>query len=69
MQVISLFHQMEASLYISVAYARSLKFTFYVLSATHFSACIWFPLACYSEGRLVVNSPSLYPHPLPMCLS
>ena len=68
-QVISLFHQMEASLYISVAYARALKFTFYILSATHFSACIWFPLACYSEGRSVVSclSISLLPLPLSSC--
>ena len=50
-QVISFFNQMEGSLYLSVAYARLLKFTFYILAATHFSACLWFPLACYSEKK------------------
>ena len=47
---------MEGSLYISVVYARFLKFTFYIVTVTHFSACIWFPLACYSEKRLHLQS-------------
>ena len=40
---------MEGSLYISVVYARFLKFTFYIVAFTHFSACIWFPIACYAK--------------------
>ena len=49
-QVMSFFNQMEGSLYISVAYARALKFTFYILTVTHIGACIWFPLGCYSQN-------------------
>ena len=52
-QVMSFFNQMEGSLYISVVYARALKFTFYILTVTHLSACIWFPLACYSQNTYV----------------
>lgn len=48
-QVMSFFNQMEGSLYISVAYARALKFTFYILTVSHIGACIWFPLGCYSQ--------------------
>lgn len=50
----SFFNQMEGSLYISVVYARALKFTFYILTVTHISACIWFPLACYSDKTYVL---------------
>ena len=45
---------MEGSLYISVIYARALKFAFYILAVTHMSACIWFPLACYSKHKYIL---------------
>lgn len=50
-QLIAFFNELEGSLYISAAHARALKFTFYILTTTHISACIWFPLACFTEGR------------------
>ena len=52
-QLIAFFNELEGSLYISVAHVRILKFTFYILTTTHISACIWFPLACFTEGRSV----------------
>ena len=51
---------MEGSLYISVVYARFLKFTFYIVAVTHFSACIWFPLACYATEVYILNALSCF---------
>ena len=52
-KVVSFFSEMEASLYISMAYVNVLKFSVYILTATHFSACIWFLIACFSPGTSI----------------
>ena len=49
-KLISFFSEMESSLYISMAYVNVLKFTIYILTATHLSACAWFLVACFSPG-------------------
>ena len=49
-KIVSFFSEMEASLYISTAYINVLKFSVYILTATHFSACAWFLVACFSPG-------------------
>lgn len=49
-KVMSFFSEMEASLYISMAYVNVLKFSVYILTATHFSACAWFLIACFTPG-------------------
>ena len=49
-KLVSFFSEMEASLYISMAYVNVLKFTIYILTATHLSACVWFLVACFSPG-------------------
>ena len=49
-KIVSFFSEMEASLYISMAYVNVLKFSVYILTATHFSACAWFLVACFSPG-------------------
>ena len=47
-KLVSFFGEMETSLYISMAYVNVLKFTTYILTATHLSACAWFLVACFS---------------------
>lgn len=49
-KLVSFFSEMEASLYISMAYVNVLKFSIYILTATHLSACTWFLIACFSPG-------------------
>ena len=49
-KLVAFFSEMEASLYISMAYVNVLKFTTYILTATHLSACTWFLVACFSPG-------------------
>ena len=53
LQVQVFFRRVESSLHISIAYLTLLKYGVYILTIKHFSACIWFYIACYSEFRSV----------------
>lgn len=49
-KLVAFFSEMESSLYISMAYINVLKFSVYILTATHLSACAWFIVACFDPG-------------------